>query len=127
MTGYTDAEGSFSYSLPKSKTKTGQAVKPSFSIGAHNNPVNQQLLEDFQTFFGGGRIYLSDNQLYYRVFDLETLLKVRDHFLTYRLESTKRIYFELWCQVLEMIVTTFNSQREGFLEIVAIKSLFPKG
>ena len=75
VTGYTDAEGSYPFSLLRSKTKIGWRVLPSFEIGALNNSANRKLLESFKTFFGGGQIYLTGNQLYYKVFDLPTLLK----------------------------------------------------
>ena len=97
-----DAEGSFPFSIVKRlKYKIGWEVKPEFTISAHNNPANRKLLESFQIFFGGGKIYFESNQLYYRVQDLVTLLKVRGHFQIYKLVSTKRIYFELWNQVLD--------------------------
>jgi LAGLIDADG endonuclease len=65
VTGYTDAEGCFSVSIFRSQTHSqGWVVQPSFMIGAHYNPANRKLLESFQSFFGGGRIYLSRNQLY---------------------------------------------------------------
>jgi hypothetical protein len=63
-----------------SKTKVGWIVRLIFAIGAENNSANRRLLEDLRDFFGGGRINLSINQLYYRVQDLTTLLRVRDHF-----------------------------------------------
>jgi hypothetical protein len=84
VTGYTDAEGSFTIGITKSKTHSlGWHVKPKFVIGTLNNPANREFLELFQVFFGGGSIYLGGNQLYFIISDLPTLLRVRDHFLLF--------------------------------------------
>ena len=81
VTGYTDAEGSFHFSIfQNSSHSTGWRVKSFFVIGALDNLANRELLEYFKFFFGGGTINLSGNQLYYHVQDLPTLLKVRAYF-----------------------------------------------
>ena len=98
-----------------------------FEIGAANNSANLKLLESFRDFFGGGNIYLIGNQLYYKVTDLQTLLKVRDHFNNYFLQSTKLIYFKLWSQVLDLMVAKEHLTEKGLFKIVALKSLFPMG
>jgi hypothetical protein len=61
------------------------------------------------------------------VTDLKTLLGVRDHFLIYILQPTKLIYFQLWCTVLNMLVTKEHRTWEGLSFIVALKTLFPFG
>jgi LAGLIDADG endonuclease len=126
VTGYTDAEGCFFLSIFRSKTHSlGWAVKPKFAIGAENNPANRALLEQLKIFFGGGRIYLSRNQLYYEVTDLPTLLRIRDHFLKFPLQSTKWVNFQLWSR--DMMVAKQHLTRSGLLSIVAIQSHFPNG
>ena len=128
VTGYADAEGTFVISIQKSSTtRLGWQVKLIFEIGAANNLANRKLLESFKDFFGGGRVSLGGNQLYYTVTDLPTLLRVRNHFLNHSLESTKLIHFQMWSQVLDLIVTKEHLTLEGLLRIVAIKSHFPMG
>jgi hypothetical protein len=58
--------------IQKSKTRLGWGVNLIFEIGAFNNPANREFLELLPEFFGGGRIYLSGNQLYFKVRDLAT-------------------------------------------------------
>jgi LAGLIDADG endonuclease len=106
VTGLTDAEGSFYIVISQSKTNLiGWTVKPFFQTGASNNPANLRLLQSLQTFFGGGRIQKdSKNFLCYEVTDLETLLRVRDPFNKFPLQSTKLVNFKMWSQVLDMMV-----------------------
>jgi hypothetical protein len=128
VTGFTDAEGYFKIRIKKSKShRLGWAVQLVFLISALNNSANRVFLESLVLFFGGGQIYLDRNQLYYCVQDLSILLKVRDHFLLYPLQSTKWIYFQLWSLVLDMMVAKEHLTLEGLLRIVAIRSHFPKG
>ena len=106
VTGFTDADGSFSFTPRRDSTSSlGWRVQLKFSIGVLNNLANREFVDNLVSFFGGGRVYLDGNQLYYRVSDLKTLLRVRDHFLLYPLQSTKLIYFQLWVMVLDMMVT----------------------
>jgi len=128
VTGFADGEGTFVVSIFRSKTHSlGWTVLLIFEVSAANNPANRQLLESFRDFFGGGQINSYRNQLYYRVQDLPTLLKVRDHFLKHPLQSTKLIYFQLWSQVLDLMVIKEHLVLEGLLRIIAIKSHFPRG
>ena len=93
VTGNTDAEGTFVVSPLKSpKSRLGWAVQLIFEISAANNPANRRLLKSFRNLFGGGQINSYKNQLYYRAQDLSTLLRIRDHFLHYPLQSTKLVY-----------------------------------
>ena len=129
MTGYTDADGSFSVKIIRGPNQVGWQVQLVFDIGAEHNPANRRLLESIQNFFGcsGGIISLEGNQLRYRVVDLKTLLRVRDHFRNYPLESTKLINFQLWSRVLDLVVARQHLTMGGLLLIVAIKSHFPPG
>ena len=53
-----------------------------FSLVASSNPANLRLFKSLQTFFWGwsNRKEDSKNVLRYKVTDLLTLLKIRDHF-----------------------------------------------
>jgi hypothetical protein len=74
VTGYTDAEGCFLISIVRGLGSIlGWRVQLEFNISALNNPANLRFLESLVSFFGGGRISLAGNQLYFRVLDLPTL------------------------------------------------------
>ena len=84
-------------------------------------------MEQFKAFFEGGRIYLEENLLRYRVTDRKTLFKVQAHYEEFPLQSTKLVNFIMWSEVLDMMVAKEHLTEEGLLPIVAIKSHFPNG
>lgn len=60
ITGFTDAEGSFTLSILKDNSyKTGWQVRLFFEIRLHKK--DRALLEEFITFFGVGKIYAKNN------------------------------------------------------------------
>jgi len=129
VTGYTDGDGSFSIRLRKSSdSKFGYKIIPVFSIGAQNNPNNTELLEKVKDFFGGvGWISSSDNMKHYEVTSLDSLKIIRKHFETYHLETSKHIYFLLWCRVMDLLEKKTHHTLDGFINVLAIKAVFPKG
>jgi hypothetical protein len=73
VTGFTDAEGCFTFSISrKLGSQLGWTINLVFEISAFNNPANREFLELLPVFFGGGKIYLSGSQLYFKVRDLAT-------------------------------------------------------
>jgi hypothetical protein len=129
VTGYTDGEGSFSVRIKAKKdSRFGYGIVPVYSLGAEANPYNKALLENLKAFFNGvGSISTCNNMYYYEVSSLKTLQVVRQHFLNYPLETSKSIHFLLWCQVIDLIEKKAHHTYDGFLQILAIKSVFPKG
>ncbi|KAG0632701.1 homing endonuclease [Tuber brumale] len=98
VTGYSDGESSFSIRLRKSiDSKWGYKILPVFSIGAQINPHNKVLLEKVKEFFGG--IVTSFNSL--QKYPLET--------------------------IIDLLLKKVHYKYEGFLKILAIKAVFPKG
>lgn len=63
----------------------------------------------------------------YEVFTIKGLNIIRNHFDNFPLQTTKMVYFQLWCQVLDLIENKKDLTMENFLKILSIKSVFPKG
>jgi hypothetical protein len=83
VTGFTDAEGSFSVSLSaSSKYRAGFLVKLLFDIGLDKR--DRALLEMIQSYFGVGKIYERGNgMINYRVQSVEELGVILNHFDSY--------------------------------------------
>jgi hypothetical protein len=65
ITGFVDAEGSFSFSITKSlKSRFGWIIAPRFSLTKHIRDL--ALLQDIKSFFGGiGYIKVIGNRISY--------------------------------------------------------------
>jgi hypothetical protein len=94
VTGFSDAQASFTYS------RSGKQLALYFAIKLP--PNDRELLEDLQDFFGGvGRIYeVGSRSLYFRVSRRVDLARVVEHFDEYPLRSSKRTAYELWRQMV---------------------------
>ena len=68
----------------------------------------------------------SGNLYLYEVSSIKNLKIIRNHFENFPLQTTKLIYFQLWCKVMDMIEDKEHLTKEGFLKILSIKSVFPK-
>ena len=127
ITGYTDAEGSFSIKISKPKHNSQFYISLIFSICAEQNKPNLILMKKFKEFFNVGFISKSGNMYLYQVISQNDLYIIRKHFEQYPLQSTKLIYFKLWCKVMDIMKNKEHLTKEGFLKILEIKSIFPKG
>lgn len=79
-------------------------------------------------FQGEGSISASGGNMYfYEVSSIKALVKVREHFELYPLQSTKYVYFKLWCQAMDIIEKREHLTDIGFKDILAIKSVFKRG
>lgn len=129
VTGYSDGEYSFSIWVRSSSlNKFGFNVSIVYSIGAQINPENHKLLELLKNYFNKeGSISKSGNMYIYEVSTIKGLKIIRNHFDNFPIQTTKRIYFQLWCQVLDLIENKKDLTMKSFLKILSIKSVFPKG
>jgi LAGLIDADG endonuclease len=128
LTGFSDAEGCFMVSIYKSpKSRVGWRVQPVFQIGLH--PKDKELLNIIQTYFDGQGILtrLKDNCLTYRVFSLETLDKIIEHFEKYPLQTQKRGDFELFKSVVMMVKCGKHLNTEGLQEIINYRASLNNG
>lgn len=129
ITGFTDGEGSFSIRLrKKSSGLYGFHISIVYSICAEVNPLNLKLLEQVKEYFGGvGSISKSGNMYFFEVSSIKSLPIVRKHFEEFPLQTTKYVYFKLWCQIMDIIDKKEHLTKSGFLKVLSIKSLYPKG
>lgn len=92
------------------------------------NSLNYKLLEQIKEYFGGvGSISRSGKMYYSEISSINSLRIVRKHFEQYPLQTTKFVYFKLWCQVMDIIEKKEHLTKSGFMLILSIKSLYPKG
>ena len=63
----------------------------------------------------------------YEVSSLKSLNIIINHFENYPLETTKVIHFKLWTEIVKMMFNKEHLTKIGFIKILRIKSVFPKG
>jgi hypothetical protein len=108
LTGFTDAEGSFSIIIDKNNKRTlGWRVLPKFQIGVDKRDLS--ILLQIQQFLGGiGSIYSYSNQnkVNYSIDSIKDLIILINHFNKYprlwRL-TQKLADFKLFKQIIEFI------------------------
>ena len=119
ITGFTDAEGCFMINILKEpKMKVGWRVQPVFQIGLHVKDEN--LLKEIKVFFEDQGFFtkLNNNSLIYRIYSIEMLEKVINHFENYPLQTKKRADFELFKSVVMLVKSKKHLSIEGLHEIV---------
>ena len=89
VTGFCDAEASFTVSITKSNTTIlGYTINPCFIITLHLRDI--ELIKNIQCFFKGiGKIYISNNLVHYKVRSRDELNIILDHFKLYPLCTSK--------------------------------------
>lgn len=116
-----------SHILFKKKNNTlGWQIVLMFTIEILNTLENIKLLEHFQTMFNGTITY-SGRLVRFRVTKLKDLIKIRQFFLTFPQQTSKRIQFEAWCQIQDIMQAGDHQTIKGFETIVALAGSFPKG
>jgi len=128
ITGLVDAEGSFGVYFTKyNKSKAGYLIQPNFQITLHKN--DYALLETIKLYFNGvGGIYKDGKSLYkYSVRSLKDLDGILNHFEKYPLLTQKWADFNLFKQVVLMLINKRHLSEDGLKEIVAIKAAMNKG
>jgi len=127
ITGLVDGEGSFGIYLTKyNKSKAGYSIQPNFQITLHKN--DYALLETIKLYFYVGSIYKDGESLYkFSVRSLKDLEIILKHFDKYPLHTQKRADYELFKQVVLMLLNKRHFTEEGLLKIIAIKAAMNKG
>jgi hypothetical protein len=129
ITGFSDGEATFSFSICKSSgAKTGWSIIPCYSIELHGKDI--ALLYEIQSFFGVGKITIRkrDNQAVYAVKSLKYLINVIiPHFSKYPLLTQKIVDFELFKLVCELMNNKEHITMAGLIRIVSIKASLVKG
>ena len=122
LSGYADGEGSFCVSFsPREKLLAKLEVRPSFSVS--QNGDRKEVLELFQAYFQCGTIRpdRSDKTLKYEVRSLQFLIeKIIPHFRMFRLLSNKKLDFERFARICELMLARKHREKEFLREIVEI-------
>lgn len=103
VTGFIDAEGSFTVLVVKdSRRKLGWRIECKFQLGLHNRDLS--LLLQIRDFFGGiGNIYKSPQKINYIIYSNKDLLILINHLENYPLLTQKGGDFLLFKKVVELI------------------------
>ena len=121
LSGFTDAEGCFNVQITKRPdTVTGYRVVLRFLLD-QKNAFN--LLNYISSLFGYGQVSIRNNtDMVYRYSSnsLAGLLTVRDYFISYPLKTDKRLSFDRWSIVYEMVLNKEHLTREGLDKISLI-------
>jgi hypothetical protein len=83
---------------------------------------DQGLLEQIQKFFNAGNTYNNSTVSRYRVFSVEDLQVISEHFNKYTLQTQKRVDYELFKQALVLIQNKEHLTKQGLEKIIAIKA-----
>jgi hypothetical protein len=105
ITGFTDAEGSFSIIIDKNNKRTlGWRIQHKFQIGLDKRDLS--ILLQIQQFLGGiGSIYCYPNQkkVNYSIDSIKDLIILINHLDKYPLLTQKLADFILFKQIIELI------------------------
>lgn len=127
LTGFADAEGSFVLSITKSNNvKSGWVIKPRFQIHLHKKDLF--VLEAIQSFLGIGKVYDQGNgSVEYRVFSINDLKVLLNHFDKFPLITQKYADYYLFKQAYSLLITKKHLTTEGLNEIISIKASINNG
>lgn len=130
VTGFTDAEGSFTIAIySDNKLSTKIRVMARFKIGL--NVRDLSLLKKIQEFFGDIGTFTHDkenNAFIYSVSSLTDLLNVIiPHFMNYSLLTQKAADFKLFVQIVQLMNKDAHLNHAGLQQIVNIKASMNKG
>lgn len=127
VTGFIDAEGSFTVTVVKdSRRKLGRRVECKFQLGIHERDL--PLLQQIREFFGGiGNIYKSGapQMNNYVIYSNEDLLILVNHLENYPLLTQKGGDFLLFKKVVELVNNKAPAPPlsiEGLYQIINIKA-----
>jgi len=122
VTGFTDAEGCFHVSVvDKADLKVKKSVRVLFQISL--NKKDKILLDQIQKFFGVGTVIdRKDGAFYYKVSQIKDLMLIVDHFEKYPLITQKHADFELFKQIIDLILKKEHLTNSGLQKIINIKA-----
>jgi len=124
ITGFTDAEGSFSVIIDKNnQRKLGWRVQTKFQIGVDKRDLS--LLLQLQQFLGGiGSIYSYSNRsvVNYSIDSIKDLNILISHFDKYPLLTQKAADYKLFKEVITLINDKKHLSIEGLYQIINLKA-----
>lgn len=129
VTGFADAESSFSLKVSKKSTsKSGWCVHPDFKIELHTRDM--LLLRKIQSFFGVGIISEREsfNRVVYSVQSYHDITNVIiPHFKKYPLITQKKADFILFNEAINLLNLKAHSNIEGISKILSFKASMNSG
>ena len=129
VSGFADAESSFSLSMFKSsKSKAGWAVRPDFIINLHSKDT--ALLRRIHSFFGVGTIREREdrNVITYTVSSVRDITNVIiPHFDKYPLVTHKLADYLLFKKGVDLLNRKAHHELEGIMQILSAKASMNKG
>jgi LAGLIDADG endonuclease len=128
VTGFVDGEGCFHVGInPHLDMRVGVQVLPEFTVVQHERDV--QLLHALKAFFGCGVVRSNHgDRLAFRVRGLENLLRrVVPFFVEHPLKSKKRVDFEKFHTILQMMEAGEHLTSRGVEKIREIASQMNRG
>lgn len=128
ITGFSDAESSFSIGLYKDdKRKTGWIVALEFTIALHEK--EEILLEAIRNFFSEVGIVkkVNNNLIRYQVRSINDLAIIIAHFDQYPLISQKWSDYQLFRQAFQIVNRKEHLSIEGLKKILSLKASMNKG
>jgi hypothetical protein len=129
VTGYSDGEACFHLAIGKNtRYKLGYYVNPGFTITVHKK--DREILTRIQKFFGGiGVVQITSRKhmIQFRVFSIQDLNIILNHFDQYPLITKKCADYLLFKEALALIKNKKHLTIEGFNEILAIRASMNKG
>lgn len=126
VTGFVDAEGTFSLSVVK---QTNWIVYTVFRIHLHSKDA--AILYKIQSFFGGiGSVNINtkDQSASFNVKKLEDLVNVIiPHFIKYPLRTNKLVDFNIWRECVELKSKKEHLTESGLERIISLRSILNLG
>ena len=128
VTGFSDGDSTFTVKFNKRQNSTWQII-PVFSIGLHMK--DKAILLQLKSFFNEIGIVSLDtknNKAYFTVQKIQDLNSVIiPHFESYPLQTDKKINFDLWAEIVKIMISKEHLKKEGFLKILSLKSNLNNG
>jgi LAGLIDADG endonuclease len=129
ITGLADAESSFVVNIIKDDTRsTGYNTHGSFELNL--NYKDKRLLENIKYTLGVGNIFYNSNDKTYK-FKVSNINELSDviipHFKKYYLITQKRVDYELFSKIIEIIKNREYLTKEGLQKIVNLKTTLNLG
>jgi len=128
VTGFSDGDSTFTVKFKKRQNSTWQII-PVFAIGLHMK--DQAILLQLKSFFNEIGIVSLDtknNKAYFTVQKIKDLNSIIiPHFESYPLQTDKKINFDLWAEIVKIMISKEHLKKEGFLNILSLKSNLNRG
>lgn len=126
VTGFSDAEASFHIQMvEKISFSSGWKVSPQFSLHLHKNDL--ALIYKIRSYFGNGvtigNIYQGSDHVTFKVISISQLIEyIIPHFDKYPLITQKRLDFELFKKIVNLVNNKEHLTKCGIEEIFKLKA-----